>query len=290
MQLFLLILVMFSLTLIIGLSFSIIFQASKFFNFVLAVIITSAPYFTYLYLIQLQFPVLLAIPLAIISVVAMGLLTESALFKPLRKCNASFVALMLSSLGFYIVLQNVISLIWGDRTLSIRPAQIRVGHEFLGAVITNTQIITIVVCFALFIACAFLMKYSRIGRNIRAVASNSELSNIVGISSDRVILWAYGISSALAGIAGILIAYDTDMRPTMGFNWFLYGAVAMIIGGVGSIWGLIGGALLLVSIQYMIAYFFGTMWMEPASYVLLILFLIVRPLGFSGKRLKKVEI
>ena len=290
MQLFIFILVIFSLTLVIGLAFSIIFQASKFFNFTLAVIITAAPYFTYLYFIQLQAPIFLAIPLAIISAVAVGLLAESALFNPLRKRNASSVALMLSSLGFYIVLQNAISMIWGDRVLSIRTAPVRAGHEFWGVVISNTQIVTIAVCFVVFIACVLFMKYSRIGRNIRAVASNSELSNIVGISSDRVILWAYGIGSVLVGIVGILIAYDTDMRPIMGFNWFLYGAVAMIIGGVGSIWGLAGGAFLLVSIQYLIAYFFGTMWMEPASYALLILFLIIRPLGFSGKKLKKVEI
>ena len=290
MQLLIFITSVFSLTLLIGLSFSILFQASKFFNFALAAIITSAPYFTYLYFIQLQLPIFLAIPLAIISAIAIGLLSELTLFNPLKKRNASFVALILSSLGFYIVLQNAVSLIWGDRVLSIRTSQVRAGHEFFGAVISNTQIVTIAVCFALFIACTLFMKYSRIGRSIRAVASNSELSDIVGIPSNKVILWAYCISSVLAGIAGILIAYDTDMRPTMGFNWFLYGAVAMIIGGVGSIWGLIGGALLLVSIQYVIAYFFGTQWMEAVSYVILILFLIVRPLGFSGKRLKKVEI
>ena len=85
------------------------------------------------------------------------------------------------------------------------------------------------------------MKYNRIGRNIRAVASNPELSNIISIHSDRVILQAFGIGSALAAVAGILIAFDTDMRPTMGFNWLLYGVVAMIIGGVGSNWGLVGG-------------------------------------------------
>jgi len=66
------------------------------------------------------------------------------------------------------------------------------------------------------------MKYNRTGRQIRAVASNPELSNIIGINSDRVILWVFGIGSALAAAAGILIAFDTDTRPAMGFNG-LYG-------------------------------------------------------------------
>ena len=106
----------------------------------------------------------------------------------------------------------------------------------------------------------------------------------------RVILWAFGIGSAMVAVAGILIAFDTDMRPTMGFNWLLYGVVAMIIGGVGSNWGLVGGALLLATAQHLAAYYIGSQWMDAVAYIILILFLIAKPLGFSGKRLKKIEI
>jgi branched-subunit amino acid ABC-type transport system permease component len=197
---------------------------------------------------------------------------------------------MIASLGLYTVLQNVISMLWGDDTKSIRTGEIKVGNEFLGAYITDIQIITIVVCLVLFLACVFFMKYSRIGRNIRAVASNPELSNIGGINSNRIILWSFGIGSALAAVAGILIAFDTDMTPTMGFNWLLYGVVAMIIGGVGSNWGLVGGALLLAAAQHLAAYYIGSQWMDAVAYIILILFLIGKPLGFSGKRLKKIEI
>jgi branched-subunit amino acid ABC-type transport system permease component len=197
---------------------------------------------------------------------------------------------MLASLGLYIVLQNTISLLWGDDTKSIRTGEMKVGNEFLGAYITDIQIITIAVCLTLFIACILFMKHSRIGRNIRAVASNPELSNIAGINSSKVILQAFTIGSALAAVAGILIAFDTDMRPTMGFNWLLYGVVAMIIGGVGSNWGLAGGALLLATAQHLAAYYIGSQWMDAVAYIILILFLIAKPLGFSGKRLMKVEI
>jgi branched-subunit amino acid ABC-type transport system permease component len=218
------------------------------------------------------------------------MLSEIALYKPLRKRNASPMILMIASLGLYTVLQNVISMLWGDDTKSVRTGEIKIGHEFFGAYITDIQIITIVVCVVLFVACVLLMKQSRIGRNIRAVASNPELSNVVGIHSDRVILWAFAIGSALAAVAGILIAFDTDMRPTMGFNWLLYGVVAMIIGGVGSNWGLVGGALLLATAQHLAAYYIGSQWMDAVAYIILILFLIAKPLGFSGKRLKKIEI
>jgi len=67
----------------------------------------------------------------------------------------------------------------------------------------------------LFVACVLLMKFSRVGRNIRAVTSHPELSNITGIHSDTIILQAFAIGSALVAVAGILIAFDTDMTPSM---------------------------------------------------------------------------
>jgi branched-chain amino acid transport system permease protein len=105
-----------------------------------------------------------------------------------------------------------------------------------------------------------------------------------------VILWSFAIGSALGSIAGILVSLDTDMTPTMGFNLLLYGIVAMIIGGVGSYWGLVGGALLLATAQHLSAYYIDSKWMDAVAYIILILFLIWKPLGFSGRRLKKVEI
>ena len=266
------------------------YYPTRFFHIAHAITLTFSAYFTYLFSIQLNFAIWIAIPLAILCATVVGMLSEIALYKPLRKRNASPMVLMIASLGLYTILQNVISMVWGDDTKSVRTWEVKVGNEFLGAYITDIQIITIVVCLVLFVTCVMFIKYSRIGRNIRAVANNPELSNIVGIPSDRVILWAFSIGSALAAVAGILIALDTDMRPTMGFNWLLYGVVAMIIGGVGSNWGLVGGALLLATAQHLAAYYIGSQWMDAIAYIILILFLIAKPLGFSGKRLKKIEI
>lgn len=275
---------------LIALSFVLCYYPTRFFHLAHAITLTFAAYFTYFFYIQLHFPVAASIPLAIICATVIGMLSECALYKPLRRRNASPMILMIASLGLYTVLQNVISMLWGDDTKRVRTSEVKVGHEFFGAYITDIQIVTIVVCLVLFVGCVLFMQYSRIGRNIRAVASNPELSNIVGIHSDRVILWAFAIGSALAAVAGILIIFDTNMRPTMGFSWLLYSVIAMIIGGVGSNWGLVGGALLLATTQHLTGYYMGSQWMDAIAYIILILFLLAKPLGFSGKRLKKIEI
>jgi len=284
------ILISISIYCILIISFSLIYQVTKFFHIAHAVTITFGAYLTFLFSIQLGFSLWFAIPTAILCAVLTCVISEIGVYKPLRKRETSSWKMLIASLGLYVILQNLISLIWGDDTKSVRTWQVKVGHNIFGAYITDVQIITIVVSIVLFAATILFLQYTSLGKQIRAVSSNSELSNIFGISSDRVILWSFIIGSALAAIAGILMALDTDMTPTMGFHIFLYAVVAMIIGGVGSYKGLIGGALLLATAQHLSAYYIDSKWMDATAYVILILFLIWKPLGFSGKRLKKVEI
>jgi branched-subunit amino acid ABC-type transport system permease component len=284
------ILLTFSIYLLISFSFSIIYSPTRFFHIAHAITLTFSAYLIYFFSKQLMLPLWISALLAIICATAIGMLSELAIYRPLRKNHASPMILMIASLGLYSVLQNVISMIWGDNTKSMGYGNIKVGHHFLGAYITDVQIITIIICLIAFISFIGIINRSQIGRNIRAVASNSELSNIFGIRSNNTILWAFGLGSALAAITGILIAFDSNMTPTMGFHWLLYGVIAMILGGVGSNRGLVFGSLLLAIMQHLFAYFIGSQWMDAIAYVILILFLIWKPLGFSGKRLKKTEI
>jgi branched-chain amino acid transport system permease protein len=274
----------------IGISFNFIYSTTKFFHFAHAIIITLGAYFTFHIYQNIMLSFWIAIIAAIFMSIAVGLFMELLIYKPLRKRNTSPLLMLIASLGLYVVLQNCVSMIWGDETKIIRAGDIIVGNEIFGAYITNIQITTIVVSLVLLVLTLLFLKYNKIGRNIRAVSANSELSNIVGINSDKVILWAFGIGSGMAAIAGILVASDTGLTPTMGFNLLLYGVVAMIIGGVGSTKGLIGGALLLATAQHFTAYYIDSKWMDAITYIILILFLIWKPLGFSGKRLKKIEI
>jgi branched-subunit amino acid ABC-type transport system permease component len=275
---------------IVSLAFAFIYTTAKFFNITNAFIFTLSAYFSFLFFKQLVCPLYLSILIAILLAVAIGVSSEYFFYKPLRKKNSHSFVLLIASLGMYVVLQNIISLIWGDATLSIRIGEVKVGHQFFRAFITSIQIITITVSIILLVLSLLFYKFTQLGRQMRAVSSNYELANVFGINSNKIILSAFAIGSGMAAIAGILVAFDTDIRPTMGFNLLLYGVVAMIIGGVGSIWGLVCGALLLATAQHFGAYYIDSKWMDAIAYVILILFLIWKPLGFSGQRLKKVEI
>ena len=290
MQLIYNILLSSSIVLLTAFSFYYIYISCKIFNLSHAALISLAAYFTFLFSQQLGIPLFASIHFAILLTIAIGISTEQFLYKPLRKRKSHSFVLLIASLGLYVVLQNIISLIWGDATLSIRTGEVKVGHQIFGAYITTIQIITIAVSMLVLILSLVFYRLTQIGRQMRAVSSNNELAKVFGINSNKVILWAFVIGSGLAAVAGILVAFDTDMRPTMGFNLLLYGVVAMIIGGVGSTWGLVGGAFLLATAQHLGAYYIDSKWMDAIAYVILILFLIWKPLGFSGQRLKKTEL
>ena len=278
------------LYLLVGLSYGLIYYPTKFFHIAHAAIITSGAYFVFLFADKFSIPFPVSVALAIVAATLLAVGCEVLVYRQMRKKNVPQLAYLIASIGLYVVLQNCISLYFGDDTKIINTAAVTVGHQILGAYITTIQIITVFVSITLLIAVNLFLHFTATGKSIRAVASNPELCNIYGISSNKIILIAFGIGSALAATAGILSAMDTNMTPTFGFNLLLYGVVAMIIGGVGSTRGLIAGSLLVATAQHLVAYYIDTRWMDAGTYVILIIFLIWKPLGFSGNRLKKVEL
>ena len=271
---------------LIALGFSLIYQTTRFFHFAHAAVFTAGAYFTYLFAKLLGMPFWFSFVLAVALSAILCCLMEIAIYRPLRKKGANELILLLASLGIYIVLQNIISMVFGDEAKSIRTDTVQEGLNILGARITPIQIITICVSVALIIALAIFLKKTKIGSAMRAVANDPILANVSGINSNRVILWAFAIGSGLAGLAGILVALDVDMTPTMGMNALMMGIVAMIIGGVSSIPGIALGVLLLATAQHLGVWFIGSQWQDAIAFVILVLFLLFKPEGFFGKKVK----
>jgi branched-chain amino acid transport system permease protein len=267
-----------------------IYYPTKFLHISHAVVITSGAYITFLLLFNFSIPFPVSVVLAIIAATFIGVMCEVFVYRQMRKHKVLPLSYLIASIGLYVVLQNLISFYFGDDVKIINDLKVAVGHSAFGVYITTVQLVTVIVSIGLFLITNLFLHLTTTGKSIRAVSSNSDLCNIYGISSNKVILIAFAIGSALAATAGILSAMDTNMTPTFGFNLLLYGVVAMIIGGVGSTKGLISGALLVATAQHLAAYYIDTKWMDAVTYIILILFLIWKPLGFSGKRLKKVEV
>lgn len=274
----------------IALSFKFIFSASKYLHLSHAASITYGAYITYSANIQQNLQLPLAIVISIVFGIVLMLLVNQLIYIPLQKKKLKNWQMLIASLGVYTVLQNTVSMVWGDSTLSFRTWPVKTGHSIMGAYITDVQIITILSSIVLFTFSWLFLEKTSIGQKIRAVSSNPELSSILGISKDRSIIWSFVIGAGLAACSGILIAADADMVPTMGFKWLLYAVVAMIIGGLGKMKYLIFGSFLLAVVQHLSAYYIDSKWMDATAFIILIIFLYFKPYGFSGQSIKKVEI
>lgn len=271
---------------LVAIGFSVIFQATRFFHFSHGIIFTFGAYFAFFFKMWVGCSLWIAILAGILLTGILGCLMDVAIYRPLRKRGSSELVLLLTSLGIYVLLQNIISMIFGDDTKSIRIGDVQEGINILGARITPNQVVIIFVSIVLMVALLLFQKKTKMGRAMRAVANDTYLANVSGINSNCVILWAFAIGSGLAGLAGILVALDVDMNPTMGMNALMLGVVAVIIGGINSIPGIAFGALLLALAQNLGAWFIGSQWQDAIAFIILVLFLLFKPEGFLGGKVK----
>lgn len=276
--------------LVLSKSFEIIYRVLGFFHMAHAATLTIAAYLVYTTYILWTLPFWLSVLLSIVFVVFLMVVINKCIYLPGKTRNLEGWQLMVISLGIYVVLQNVVSMIWGDSTLTFRTWTVKQGHPIMGGSITDVQIVTILVS-ALLLLCVWLfLEKTNLGMHLKAVSSNPSLSTILGVRWETAASFSIAIGTALMACAGILIAADVDMTPTMGFDWLLYGVVAMIIGGMGRMRYMVLGALLLATAQHLSAYFLDSKWMNATAYIILIIFLCFRPYGFSGRKLKKTEV
>lgn len=125
---------------------------------------------------------------------------------------------------------------------------------------------------------------------MRAVSDDPTAASVVGIYPEKTILMAFGIGSALAGVAGILISLETNIEPTMGFSAILKGIIASIIGGIGSIPGAMFGGLFLGIVENLGIYKIQAGWKDTIAFAVLILFLLLWPGGIFGVKTEKERV
>jgi len=272
---------------LIALGFSIIYQTTRFFHFAHGAVYTFGCYFAYLFSIQLGLDRFTSFLFACLATILVGSLCELVVYKPMRKRKATDLTLLIVSLGLYIVLQNIISMIWGDDTKTMRTGEVVEGHPFLGARITDIQIVIIITSLILMSLLALMMMKTKFGKSLRALANDSELARLSGINSDRFILYAFAIGSFLAAVASIMISFDTDMTPTMGFNALVMGVIAVIVGGMNSLPGAALGGLFIGLAQNLGVYWLPSKWQDTIAFGILILFLLFKPYGILGKKPQK---
>ena len=275
---------------LIALGFIIIYRTIKFFHLAHGVVYAAGAYFAYTFFILFNINPIISFFLSIALASLLGVAIDRFVYYPLRKNNAPNLVYLIASFGVFIFLQNLIQLIYGAQILTLRTGPIKEGHHLFGGVITDIQILIIAVSLVLFLLAWLFIQKSKLGKAIRAVSDDPIGARVVGINSEKVILAAFAIGSALAGVAGILISLETNLEPTMGLNAILKGIIASIIGGIGSIPGALFGGLFLGLAENLGIWKIQAGWKDAIAFAILIIFLLLRPSGVMGIKTKKEKI
>lgn len=275
--------------LLLSMSFAIIFIGTRTFYITHAFVITICPFFA-LALVHSSFSLLSAFLGSIAVAALLGTLLDGSLSSVLSSRSSPLLAYLVASLGLYIVLQNILSLIVGDDPRSIGCSVARQAYSIMGTSITFVQLLTIISGVLIYIGLTCYLRFTHSGKMIRAVSSNASLVSIYGIRINAIFTLVFFIGSAIAGLAGLLSGMDSSFSPNFGFDLLLYGVIVTVLAGIGSIDRLIVSSLLFASFQHIVAYLIDPRWMQAAAFILFIAFLIWKPLGLSGKKLRKIEI
>lgn len=272
---------------LIALSFTIIYRTIKFFHFAHGIVYTCGAYIAYTLVISFGISPVLSFFFASLIAGFLGIAIDKLVYAPLRKQKSPNLVFLIASFGIFIFIQNFIQLLYGAQILTLRTGQIKEGHQFLGGVITNTHIAILCMSIFLFSALSLFIHKTKLGKAMRAVSDDRVAASVVGINPERIILVTFFIGSALAGIAGIMVSYETNIEPTMGMNAILKGIIASIIGGVGSIPGAALGGLFLGLAENFGIWKIQSAWKDCIAFVILIVFLLIKPSGILGRKTDK---
>lgn len=217
----------------------------------------------------------------------LGIVIDYVAFRPLRIRQASRLASLITSIGVALILVNLGQILWGSEPLSY-PAGTVPLRFFTGGGLTVSllQILTLATTVALLIGLRLLLIRTKIGMAIRAVAENPTTASLLGMPFDRVVMFTFFLSSALGGVAGVLVGMllQGSVSPFMGNTYGLKGLAAIILGGMGDITGAVLGGLIMGIGEIMIVQYLNSSYRDGVAFGLLFLVLIIRPTGLLGQR------
>jgi len=222
---------------------------------------------------------------------ALGYAIERAAYRPLRA--APRLAALITAIGVSILLQNAAMLVWGRQYHSFPALLPATPHTLAGATVSDLQIFIVALAAAIMAGLIALVHRTRLGRAMRATAQNPEVAGLMGVNINTVISLTFVIGSALAAVAGIMVAaYYGIAHYFMGFMLGLKAFTAAVLGGIGNLAGAMLGGLLLGVIESLGAGyigpltggFLGSHYQDVFAFVVLILVLVFRPAGLLGER------
>lgn len=270
---------------LVALGYNMVYGIIQLINFAHGDIIMIGAYAAYVALVMLGLPLWVAVLGSMVICAATGMFIERIAYRRLRNKNAPRISLLITAIGVSIFLQNLAQLIFSSSGKSF-PNMFRVSPIVIG----DTQIgfitlLTIVVTVAVMIGLQFLVGKTKIGKAMRAVSEDPAAAKLMGINTNMVVMFTFGLGSALAALGAVLFssAYPV-IDPYMGSMLGLKAFVAAVLGGIGSIPGAMLGGYIMGIAESLTKGYISTRLSDAVVFGILILVLLFKPDGLLGKK------
>lgn len=279
-----------SLYVLCAIGWGLIYGTTLHFHVAHGAVFTLAAYYAYAAQKFLHLPLAVAVPGAIAAAALSGVLIDLLIYQPLERRGAIRTTLFIASLGLLTLTENVLAIVFSPDPLRLDIGPLGNAVQLGPVFLTRLHLVSVATAILGFLALMAFLKYSLWGRAIRAVSSSPEMARTVGIDLKRVHLLTYAVGSAISAPAGILLAMDVGAEPYRGTTFVLLASVAVIMGGIGSIPGAAMGALFLALLENLGVWKIPSEWQSTISFGVFLVFIVVRPRGFFGRKVQSAEI
>ena len=224
---------------------------------------------------------LVALIAGIVVATAASLVVERFTFRYLKTRHGDAIPLV-SSLGFLLIFEHLVILTLGSESQRF-SVPFKADIHLFGLVIGAPQLVSLGCALLVVAALTFVLKHTRMGRALRTIAENPEIASLLGVEVTRVVPVLFLLTGLLCGLAAALFTVNYgDVSPFMGDHVGSMAIAAMVLGGIGSIWGAILGGLVVGLTETLSIHFFGGDSVEMIIWGLLLIVIIVRPRGLFG--------
>jgi len=260
---------------------SLVYGILKLVNFAHGDFMTLGGYVAFVINVEAGMPLPVAAIAAIAAIAALGLVTEEVIWRPMRRRGAKVLQLLLLSIGLAFVLRNLILFGWSGQERALEVDNVNAWD--VGPVrLSELQLIVIATAAVVLVLVGLMLRYSILGKSMRALSDSFDLAEVSGIDTRRVVTYTWVLAGGLAGLAGVLAAIFTSLTPNTGWLLLLGIFAAVILGGIGNPFGALAGGLFLGLVQEWSTMAFAPTYKEAIGFVLLILALLLRPTGLFG--------
>ncbi|MFZ4437923.1 MAG: branched-chain amino acid ABC transporter permease [Syntrophales bacterium] len=272
-----------------ALGFTLVFGVLEVINLAHGAVFMAGAYAALLLVTKANLNIWVALPLAMLASGALGLLIDQIVLKPLRSRQAHHLMPMIATIGAATLITNAAQGIFGAETSRFPLGTIPEESFQLGTIrITELQIAIVIISFLLMILLMVILKKTRLGKAVRAVAENPRTSYLLGINVEGVFRLVSFTAAALGGGAGVLIGLSFNaIFPFMGQPLMPKGIAVIILGGMGDVRGAMVGGLFLGVAEVMSVAYLSSDYRDAVAFGLLFLILLVRPSGLFGRVLER---